>query len=497
MFDAYLSAFSILLQPMNILALLAGVILGLAVGIIPTISSLFLLPLLLPFAFHLPSDLILILFASICATVFIGGSITSILLNIPGTGPNTATILDGYPMTEKGQAARAIGAAVMSSMAGGILPVFLSLAMIPLVLPMILAFGQPELAALIICGITFLTVLSGRSVTRGIISGALGLLLSLVGFHSITGVHRFDFGSSFLYDGISIIPLTLGLFGLAELFSLTAKGRTRLQSANETRLSGIGEGIKDVWRHKWLWLRSTIIGQIIGIIPGIGSEVASWVSYGQAKQTSKNPQDFGTGRIEGVIAPQAANNAGEAGDLLTTMSLGVPGSAAMSFFLAVFLIAGISPGPTLMGNHLPLALAIILSVGVANLVGGAVCLFSANRLIKITSVHMDFLIPAILLTAFAGIYMATQSTANFILVIIFTLLGFFMKKYDYSRPALILGFVLGNLFESYTTLSIKIYGATFFNRPIFLAIIAIALVILLFPNIMRLIEKYSRRSMRS
>jgi TctA family transporter len=494
MFEAYLAAFGILLQPANILALLAGVILGLAVGIIPTIGSLFILPLLLPFAFLLPPDLMLILFAGICATVFIGGSITSILLNIPGTAPNAATMLDGYPMTQKGQAARAIGAAVTSSVAGGVLPVFLSLAMIPLILPIILAFGQPELAALIICGIAFLATLSGGSVTKGVICGALGLLLSLVGFHSITGVHRFDFGYTLLYDGISIVPLTLGLFGLAELLILAEINRKSIaQTPNKTRFTEIFEGIKDVWRHRWLWLRCTIIGHFIGIIPGIGSEVASWVSYGHAKQTSKNPQEFGTGRVEGVIAPQAGNNAGEAGDLLTTMALGIPGSAAMSFLLTVFLIAGISPGPTLIGNYLPLALAIILTVGIAHLIGGIICLFSARRLAKLASVHIDFLIPGILIVAFAGIYMATQSTANFILVIVFTLLGYFMKKFGYSRPTLILGFVLGDLLERYSTLTLKIYGSAFLGRPVFLTIIAVAVLIVFFPVILRFSKKLSRR----
>jgi putative tricarboxylic transport membrane protein len=495
MFEAYFSAFEIIFQPVNFLVLIAGVLIGLFVGIVPTIGSLFILPLLLPFAFFLPPQIMLILFAGICATVFIGGSITSILLNIPGTAPNAAAMLDGYPMTRKGQASRALGAAITSSILGGVLPVFLSLAMIPLILPMILAFGQPEMAALVICGLTFLATLSGKSVSRGLISGALGLLLSLVGFHSITGVHRFDFGSILLFEGINIVPLTLGLFGLTELFYLVLKRRSTISSKiNSSALFGILQGAKDVWTHKWLWLRSTLIGHIIGIIPGIGSEVSSWVSYGQAKQTCKNPHEFGTGRVEGVIAPQAANNAGEAGDLLTTMSLGIPGSATMSFFLAVFLIAGISPGPQLMTEQLPLALALIITIAIAHIIGGLICLFFANKLARLASVNLDFLIPGVLIIALSGIYLATSSLSSFFLLIIFTFLGFFMKKYDYSRPTLIMGFVLGELFEKYTTLSLKIYGPFFFTRPIFLIIIAVAVIIILFPMIMKVIRKLSRKT---
>jgi TctA family transporter len=359
---------------------------------------------------------------------------------------------------------------------------------------MILAFGQPEMAALVILGLSFLASLTGGSVTKGIISACLGLLISIIGHHSVTGVDRFSFGTTFLYDGINIVPLTLGLFGLAEIFSLVLKGQnTIVQKSTFTKLSGIFDGVKDVWRHKWLWFRSVILGHIIGIIPGIGAEAASWICYGQAKQTSKNPHEFGTGRIEGVIAPEAANNSGEAGGLLTTIALGIPGSTVMTFFLATFLIVGLSPGPKMVVEHLPLVLALFIAIALANISGGIIALFSVRHIAKIASVHIDYLVPSILIIAFAGTYAATTSLPNFVIILVFTCLGFFMKKYGYSRPALILGFVLGGMFENYVLLSLKLYGPGFFNRPISLILLSITVMILMYPLLSKVLTRYRKR----
>ncbi|NQT31628.1 MAG: tripartite tricarboxylate transporter permease [Deltaproteobacteria bacterium] len=379
-------------------------------------------------------------------------------------------------------------------MAGGVLPAFLALAMVPLVMPIIMVFGQPEMAILILLGISFLAALTGGSAIKGIIAGMLGLLISFIGYHSITGVHRFDFNATFLYDGIELIPIALGLFGLSELFHLVMRGRTAIApKAGTTRLSDILVGVKDVWRHRWLWFRSTVIGYIIGIIPGVGAEVATWVCYGQAKQTSKHPEKFGTGMVEGVIAPEAANNAKEAGSLLTTMALGIPGSAIMALFLAAFLMVGVTPGPRMMVEHLPLALTLLLGIALANIVGGIICLFAAPHLVRVASVNLDFLFPGILSIALVGVYVATLSPMNFITVLIFGILGLLMKLYGYSRPALLLGFVLGGLFENYSLLSIKIYGPLFFARPIPLTLLVIMALLLSYPHLKRGINNLRRR----
>ena len=492
MLEAYGTAIATLFQPINLLIMLVGVLVGLIVGIIPGISGGTTVVILLPFIFRMPPEVALILIVALHAVVSTSGGITSILLNIPGEGPSVVATLDGFPMTKKGEGGRAIGAAVTASMAGGVVPVFLALAMVPAIMPLIMAFGQPEMAVLVLVGISFLAVLTGGSVTRGLISGALGLLLSLVGYHSVTGVHRFSFGTAFLYDGIELIPLALGLFGVSELFHMAMSGETAITQRSATRLSGVVEGMKDVWRHKWLWFRSTIIGYIIGIIPGIGAGVATWVCYGQAKQTSKHPEKFGTGVVEGVIAPEAADNAKEAGDLLTTMALGIPGSAVMAIFLAAFLMVGVTPGPRMMTEHLPLALTLLLGIALANIIGGIICLLAAPHLVKVASLNLDFMFPCILIVALIGIYMATLSPTNFIIALIFALLGLVMKRYGYSRPALLLGFVLGGMLENYSLLSIKIYGPLFFARPIPLILITIMVLLLIYPYLNRILSRWRR-----
>jgi len=494
MLEAYASAVGTLFEPINLLVLLGAVVVGLLVGVIPGLSGMVVIPLLLPFIFGMSAEIALILLIALHAVVFTSGSIPAILLNIPGTPPNAATALEGFPMNQRGEGARAIGAAVTSSMFGGVVPVFLALAMVPAVMPIIIAFGQPEMAALVLVGLLFLGALSGGSVTKGILSGMLGLLLSFVGYHSITGVHRFTFDTAFLFDGIEIIPLVLGLFGLSEMFSLALRGQTTIaQGALAARLSDVFEGAKDVWRHRWLWFRSTILGYVIGIIPGIGAEVATWVCYGQAKQTSKHPERFGTGVVEGVIAPEAANNAKEAGSLLTTMALGIPGSSVMAILLAAFLMVGVTPGPAMMEHNLDLALTLLLGIALANIVAGIACLFAAPYLARVASVNLDFVFTGVLITALVGVFTATLSPLNFAVVMVFGLLGLVMKTYGYSRPALILGFVLGALFENYTMLSVKIYGPLFFFRPIPLLLFAITAVVLAFPYLRRTSQRLRRR----
>jgi putative tricarboxylic transport membrane protein len=496
MFEAYGTALATLFQPISLLVMMAAIIVGLIIGIIPGIGGGTMVVLLLPFVFRMPTEVTLILLVALHAVVYTSGGVTSILLNMPGEGSSTVTLLDGFPMTQKGEGSRAIGAAVTSSMAGGILPVFLALAMVPIMLPLVMALGQPEMAVLVLLGISFIAALTGGSVIKGLISGAAGLLLSLVGYHFATGVHRFSFGTAFLYDGIGLIPLLLGLFAVAEIFHLIMKGEKAITQTDTVKLSGVAEGMKDVWRHRWLWLRSTVIGYVIGIIPGIGASVSTWICYGQAKQTSKHPEKFGTGVVEGVIAPEAADNAKESGALLTTMALGIPGSAVMALLLAAFLMVGITPGPSMMIDHLPLALTLLLGIALANVIGGIICLFAAPQLVRVASVHFDFLFPVILVAVLIGAYVATLSPLNFIVVLVSGLLGLVMRRHGYSRPALILGFILGGLLENYALLSIKIYGPIFLFRPIPLTLLVVMFLILFYPQLKRSISRLRGRSSR-
>lgn len=497
MIEAYGQALAFLLQPMTLLLMLVAVIIGLIMGVIPGLGGLVGISLFLPFIFGMRPEIALTFLVAFDSVVYIGGCVTAILLNIPGTNPNAATLFDGFPMNQKGEGARAIGAAVASSMVGGFVPVLLALAMIPLMLPIVMAFRSPEMAILVLVGISFIAVLTGRSVIRGLISGAMGVLFALIGFHGFTGAYRFTFGILFLYDGLEIVAVALGVFGIAELLDMSIKGQATIATKKvAAKLSNVFQGVKDVWIHKWLWLRCTILGYIFGIIPGVGGEAATFVAYGLAKQTSKNPEKFGTGCVEGVIAPEAANNAKEAGSVLTTMAFGIPGSVVMAVLMGAFLIVGVNPGPRMMVDHLPLALTLLLGIAIANVLGGVITLFSAPYLARVASVKFSFLFPLILVLIFAGVYIVVNSLANIIVVIIFGLIGLLMKRYDFSPAGLLLGFVLGRLLEDYTWMSVAVAGPIFFITPICFLLFAILIGLFSYPYLKKVFAYWFKSGLR-
>ena len=380
-------------------------------------------------------------------------------------------------MTEKGEGSRAIGAALTSSVAGGIVTVFFALAMVPLLLPVIMGIYSADMVFVILLGLLFVAVLAGRSVVKGLISGALGLLISFIGFQVVTGVSRFTFGSPFLYDGISLIPVALGLFAIPEIIDLAVRA-------------------KDVFRHWGLWLRSSIIGYIVGVIPGIGGDVAVFVAYGQAKQTAKHPERFGTGIVEGVIAPESANNAKEAGALLTTLALGIPGSASMALLLGAFVIVGLVPGPAMMTEHLDLSLTLFLVIIAANIIAAAICFLAAPHLLKIAIVPSRILAPLVIVIALVGVFASRQQFADVIITLVISGLGLALKKFGYSRPALLLAFVLGGLFEQYLYLALAASGPLFFLRPVSLTLIFIMVTFFSFRPLKSLFARWFKKGAR-
>ncbi len=479
--EALVEAFQYFLSPVFLLLMMAGIILGLVVGIIPAIGGMVAVALLLPFVFKMTPEQGLPFLIALTSVTFTSGSITAILLNIPGTAPNAATLIDGFPMNQKGEGGRAIGAALMASGMGGMLSAFLALAMVPLVIPMIMGIGTGDMVFIILIGLSFIGVLGGRSMIKGLISGGLGLMISFIGYQAKSGLERFTLGSLYLYDGISLIPLALGLFALPEMVSLAVRGGSLAKM--EAKLQGIAEvweGAKDVFRHWGLWLRSSVIGYIIGVIPGVGSDVATFVCYGQAKQTSKHPELFGTGIVEGVIARESANNGKEGGALLTTLALGIPGSAIMALILGAMRMMGIIPGPTMLLDYLPLSLSLLLVIIAANLIGAAICFPIAPRLARIAFIPSAILVPLVTVIVFVGSFAYTEFYNNIIVTLVFGALGLAMRRFDYSRPAIILGFILGFLFERNFFVALGIAGPLFFMTPVSLTLIVIFFSLLSF-----------------
>ncbi len=487
--ESFVQALQYFTSPTLLIFMLIGVVVGLIVGIIPGLSGLVGLALILPFIFGMSVEMalpLLVAFHSVCYT---GGSITAILLNIPGTPPNAATLIDGFPMAQKGEAGRAIGAALTASGLGGAVAVLFALAMIPVVLPVIFALRTADLVFIILLGLSFIGVLGGRSPIKGLISGGLGLMIAFIGFQAATGMPRFAFNSYYLYDGLPLVPLGLGLFALPEMIALATRGGAIAKTS--VAIKGMGDvlkGAKDVMRHWGLWLRCSIIGYVVGIIPGVGGETATFVAYGQAKQTSKYPEKFGTGIVEGVIAPESGNNAKEAGALLTTLALGLPGSAAMALLIGAYMMLGLVPGPQLMQEHLDLTLNVLMVVAVANIIGAAICFPLASHMAKIAKIPGRVLVPLVLVIVLIGAFATRGYMLDVVVTIIFGGMGLVMRRFDYSRPAFILGFVLGGLFEKYFFMAYGLDGPTFFIRPISLTLLLIIAVFFAFKPVKRLLK---------
>ncbi|MDP2645404.1 MAG: tripartite tricarboxylate transporter permease [Desulfobacterales bacterium] len=481
--------------------LFLGTCIGIIIGFLPAVGGLVAMALLLPTVFGMERVAGISMLLAISAVSSTGGSITAILMNIPGTGPSIATLLDGFPMTKKGEAGRAFGALLGSATAGGVLGVCIALVMIPIVRPVILSFGSPEMFFLIVMGVSFMAILSKGSVLKGLLSGMLGLFIALVGYQDSTGVERFTFGNEFLLDGLNLVPVVMGLFAGVELLDLAVSGvpilpMEKVRAGKDLRRQ-IWDGVKDVFRHRFLWFRSCVLGYIIGLIPGIGGDTAVFVAYGQAKQTSRNPERFGTGIVEGVIAPESASNAKEGGALLTTLALGVPGSASMALLLGALLLQGVIPGPEMLRNELELTFTLLWGLALANIIGGILCYLLAGylNLTFIVTIAPRYLIPAILSLVFVGAYVYDKNVEDILITLIFTGFGMLMKKFGYNRPALLLGFILGGYFEAYFWLSYQTGGMFFFLTPGSLIIIGVIVISYLIDPVRQVIDH--RRAKRA
>lgn len=456
-----------------LLFMFGGIFIGLIFGLIPGISGMVALALILPFVFVMTPEQALILMTAVLAVQFMGGSISAILLNIPGVAASSAaTLMDGFPMTQKGEAGRALGAALTSSAAGSVITVFAALAIIPLLLPMVMALRSADMVFIILLGVSCIGVLGTGSMVKGLISGGIGLLIAFIGYQQTTAVARFTFDSLYLYDGVALIPLALGLFALPEMIALAAEGGSLVKTKVEIRgAEDVRRGMRDVLSHKMLVLRSSIIGFIVGIIPGVGASTAAFISYAQAKLTSKTPEEFGHGCVEGVIAPESANDAKEAGSLITTLALGIPGSSPWALILGAFIMLGLEPGPEMLRKHLDLSLTLLFVILIASVVGAALTLPIARHLARITLVPGRLLVPVVLILVAVGSFAYLQLINDLFVLVIFSGVGLVMRKYNYNRPALFIGYILGMLFEKYLFISLKLAGPLFFVRPISLGLI--------------------------
>ena len=487
MFDAFIQGLFAILQWQTFLIMLAGVFLGFWIGLLPGLGGSTTLALMLPFIYTLSPVEAFAFLLGMHSVVATTGDITSILFGVPGEGTTAATILDGHPMAKRGEAGRALGAALMSSLVGALIGAFTLALSVPVVRPLVLTFGSPELFMVAILGIASISSLSGqgkRALLRGLLAGLLGLLFAMVGQDPQAGVQRFTFGQLYLWGGLDIVPVLVGLFAIPEIVDLAVRGKTIAGDAPAGRISGVLEGIKDTFRHFWLTVRCSLIGTWIGILPGLGGAVAQWMAYAHAVQSAKDATDrerFGKGDVRGVIGPGAANNSKEGGDLIPTIAFGVPGSSSMAILLAAFFLVGLVPGPDMLDKHLVLTFSMVWTLIIANIITVAVSFIFLNQLAKLTFVRGSILIPFILFLAFIGAYTSNNHLGDVLVLLFFGFLGYLMVRCSWPRPPLVIGFVLGKIAENNFYISTARYGFAWLHRPVVLILIALTLFVVIYP----------------
>ncbi|TVQ33507.1 MAG: hypothetical protein EA356_12170 [Geminicoccaceae bacterium] len=476
MLEALINGLFILLDPFRLMMLCTGVVIGIVVGILPGLGGLMGMALVLPFIFGMDPFAGIALLIGIAAAVPSADTFPSVLMGIPGSSGSQATIMDGYPLARKGEAARALGAAFSASLIGGLIGALALTALVPFARPIVLAFGTPELLMLTLLGLSMVGVLSGNRPLAGILAAAMGLLLGTVGGAPVAPEYRFTFGELYLYDGFSLVVLALGLFALPEIVDLLARG-----GAIAERAPGLGagwmQGVRDTLRHKYLVVRHSLIGIFIGFLPGMGSSVIDWLNYGYVVQTSRDRSQFGKGDIRGVIAPESANNAREGGVLMPTLLFGVPGSSAMALFLGALLIFGIQPGPALLRDQLDLVFVIIWSLALANVIGTGLCLLLSRPIATLTFVPFHYIAPVVIVIVMMGAYQETRHWGDLIALFGFGLLGWVMKRVGMPRPPLLIGFILSGLTERYLWMSYNLYDWDWLFRPMVMAIAALIVVL--------------------
>jgi len=468
--------------------MLIGIAVGFAVGILPGIGGPVALALMLPFVFSMtPVEAFAFLLGMLSVTATTG-DITSILFGVPGESISAAVVLDGHPMAKNGEAGRALGAALMSSLVGALIGAFVLALAIPIVRPLVLSFGSPEFFALALLGITFVAALSGTNKLKGIIMGGVGLIFAMVGLDPQSGIQRYTFGQLTLWDGLGLVPVTVGIFAIPEIVDLWIK-QSSIAEKQAGKIGGVWQGVKDTFIYWGITLRCSILGTFVGIIPGLGGSAAQWVAYAHAVQSAPDKKRFGHGDVRGVLGPGAANNSKEGGNLIPTIAFGVPGSVSMAILLGAFLIQGLVPGPSMLTTHLNLTFSFVWLIVVSNIITVTLCFLFLNQLVKITRVRSALLIPGLILLVYLGSYADHNSIFDMGITLVFGAIGLIMLYLDWPRPPLILGLVLGTLIEKNLFVAYGRYEFSFFGRPLVIAIFLVALAVLLLPVLQEMFAK--------
>ena len=490
------TGFGVALTPINLLYALVGALLGTLIGVLPGIGPVATIAMLLPTTYALQPVSALIMLAGIYYGAQYGGSTTSILLNMPGETSSAVTCLDGYQMARKGRAGQALGISAFGSFIAGTITIFFLIFLAPTLASFALKFGPPEYVALMVLGLSLMVYLARGSIVNALIMVCFGLILGTIGLDQMTGVPRFVYKSITLMDGIGLVQVVIGLFGVSEV--LINVETTFKQEIFETKVKGLLPSREDWKRSIGPIGRGTVIGFFLGIIPGMSVVIPTFVSYAFEKKLSKYPEKFGTGMIEGVAGPESANNAASTGCLVPTLSLGIPTGAATALLLGALMIHGLRPGPLLIKESPEVFWGLMASLYVGNVMLLVLNLPLIGLWVKILKIPYHLLFSLILLLCIIGSYITSNNPYDLIIMVLFGLIGYLMKKFDYEAAPLVLALVLGPMLEKAFRRSLMHSEGglgIFFTRPISASFLVVALLILLSPLFLR--KKRLREDLRT
>ena len=486
---ALADAFELIMRPGVLFHLGLGVVMGLAIGVLPGLGGIAGLSLVLPFMFGMDTVSGLALMIGMVAVVPTSDTFASVLMGIPGSSASQATVLDGFPMAKKGEAARALSAAFASSLFGGLVGASFLTFFILIARPIVLAFALPEMLMITILGLSMVAILAGRIAFKGLAAAGLGLLVGTIGEADAGGSLRmatYDF--PYLTDGLKLVIVGLGIFAVPEIVALLRQDRSISGSAQLG--AGWAQGVKDWWQNRWLSVRCALIGVVVGIIPGLGGSVVDWIAYGHTVQTTKDKSGFGKGEVRGVIGPESSNNAKEGGGLVPTLIFGIPGSGSMAIFMGAVALLGsgdLEVGPQMLSaKYLDITYSIVWMLAIANVVGTILCIGMSSTIARLTTIRFTLLAPFLFMLISFAAFQSGQNLADLVALFTLGLLGIFLRRFDWSRPAFLIGFVLSDPAESFANQAYQVarhkfrqdfdVGMDYLFGPIVIVLIIITVV---------------------
>lgn len=496
MFDLLFSGLKIVLTPSTFILITAGTVLGVIFGALPGVSASMAVALALPFAYAMNPVIAIAFLVSVYCASITGGGITAILFKIPGTPSSAPTTFDGYPMAQRGEAGKALGFSLVASAIGGMVAAFAMALVSPQLASVALKFGPSELFAISFLGLSVLSCLDSDNIIKTLISGLLGLFLACIGMDPMLGIARFTWGTSTLLSGIEMIPIMIGLFAVTEVLKQTGKKKEKLESTSGENEKGevktVLPSFKEIWETKTTMARASVLGTIVGILPGAGATIASFLSYAIEKKINKNSDKLGTGIADGIVASEAANNAATGGSMVPLLSLGIPGGNAAAIMMTALVIKGVQIGPLLVKTQPAYLASVFGSMFITNIVMVIVAMLVAKVFAKILAVPYTILGPVIVMLATIGAYALKNNSGDVLLMATAGIVGYLFVKLGYNSAALVLGLVLGQMSESnfrraYTLTNGDLIGI--FTKPITAVLMIACVAMLVYPLIKLVLKK--------